>query len=92
MDRVTKTSYIENIENLKEFNSHFLEKDRKEGTLQLKIHKPKPLKWILDLLKVLNKNKKKEGNNEEKIEKEKKQEEEVKNLLSTYTNNEKNKK
>ena len=89
MDRVTKTCYIENVDNLKEFNSNFLIRDRKKGKLPLKINKPKPLQWILKLLKVLNKNKKKEENVEEKEEK---QEEEVKNLLSTYTKNEKNKK
>ena len=93
MKRVIKTKDLSNddIPNLKEFNSHFLEKDRK-GTLQIIRHEPKPLKWILKLIKVLKKNKKNEYGVENKIEKKKNLEEKIKNILLAYTNNEKNKK
>ena len=93
MERVIKTKDLSNddIPNLKEFNSHFLEKERK-GTLQIIRHEPKPLQWILKLIKVLKKNKKNEYGVENKIEKEKNLEEKIKNILLAYTNNEKNKK
>ena len=93
MERVIKTKDLSNddIPNLKEFNSHFLEKERK-GTLQIIRHEPKPLQWILKLIKVLKKNKKNEYGVENKIEKEKKLEEKIKNILLAYANNEKNKK
>ena len=43
MDRVAKTKNLlpEDIDNLNEFNDHFLEHDRKEGTLKIKKYEPK---------------------------------------------------
>ena len=55
IDRVTKTKYLlpQDIDNLKEFNAHFLELDRKEGTFNIKKYKHKKFGFFEKIKKVM---------------------------------------
>ena len=80
MDRVIKTRDLlpEDIDDLKQFNDHFLEHDRKEGTLKIKKYEQKKFSFLKKF---------------KKIKKEKKPDEEEKNPYTTIdTYSEKDKK
>ena len=55
IDRVTKTKYLlpQDIDNLKEFNAHFLELDRKEGTFNIRKYKHKKFGFFEKIKKVM---------------------------------------
>ena len=101
MERVTTTRDLlpQDIDNLKKFNDHFLEKEGKDQPLHIKKYEVKQLGWVGKIVKGV-KSKKEKGKNKDKLkdkkerikEMEKEFDKENKEIATIDTYNEQNKK